>query len=119
MLNRVVSPGEVNRILKGLGFKLYYDCYDFPRPDPKPHPNWQSESLAAVSMYRNGEEVDAQEECDEIRIGYLLATLDSALIDPYLALLDKLRDALGGQHHPEAGVARAPYTQSLAALKKG
>lgn len=95
-LNRVLSPGEANRVLKSLGFKLHYDCYDFPRPDPKPHPNWQSDALVSLAMYRNGEEVDAQEECDELGFQYLLASLDAALVDPFLELVVTTQSAFGG-----------------------
>ncbi|MBT9556714.1 MAG: hypothetical protein IV100_11840 [Myxococcales bacterium] len=94
-LGREASPGEINRVLRSLGFRLHYDVYALPRPGPGPHPNWQSENVVEVEMIRAGVEVDAQDPCDTIRMIYPLATIDSPLIDTFLKALHDVSEAFG------------------------
>lgn len=96
-LGRLVPPGELNRQFKTAGFKLYYDVYAMPRPDPSPHPKWQSEHSVDVELSVGTEEVDAQEFCDTIRLAYPLATIDSSLIDHFLETVAEVRSRLGGE----------------------
>lgn len=95
--NRTVSPGEVNRQLKATGFRLYYDVYSMPRPDPAPHPEWQSDHSIAVDLLMDEDEVDAQESCNALRLAYPLATIDSALIDHFLSKVHEVQARLGGE----------------------
>lgn len=91
-----MSPGEMNRTLRSLGYTLWYDVYSLPRPDAPPHPEWQSDILALVHLYLDQREVDAQETSDSIELRYPLATLDTTMISPFLVALSDLEAAVGG-----------------------
>ncbi|GHA20386.1 hypothetical protein GCM10008090_33020 [Arenicella chitinivorans] len=80
-LPEVISSGAANRMLKELGMTLHYDVYSF---EAKEYENWQSQSLLYLQLRRNGLEVDAQDDFDEIEVSYLLATRPSS--DQTLAL---------------------------------
>lgn len=95
-LVRTVSPGELNRHLKALGFTLDYDVYSMPRPESDTQPNWQARQLAFVYLSKDENEVDAQDECDTVELRYPLATIDSALVEPFLRTLESTHTRLGG-----------------------
>lgn len=96
-LGRIVRPGEVNRCLRSLGFRLHYDVYSKPRPDHDAHPPWQSDTLVEVELLRDSTEVDAQEGCDTVCMVYPLATLPSSMIAPFLDAVQDVSRCLGGR----------------------
>ena len=95
-LGRTAPPGELNQQMKGLGFTLDYDVYSMPRPESAPYANWESRQLAVVYLYKDGNEVDAQDECDTVELRYPLATINSAHVEPFLRTLEATHARLGG-----------------------
>jgi len=93
-LGRVVTPGELNRVLKGLKFKLFYDVYGMESCDGE---DWQSETYVDVEILFRGDETDAQGECDELRLAYPLARVDSSYIEKFADLCEVLKLKLGGE----------------------
>lgn len=77
-LNEVVSAGLLNRRLKGLGARLYYDVYSFDRDDKVP--DWQSNHYLDIALLYHNKEVYAQDNVDEILLRYPFATVGSEYI---------------------------------------
>ena len=91
-LDRALSPGAVNRVMKSLGATLHYDVYGFDRDDE--HPIWQSGSYVYVSLLREGKEVNAQDDCDAIELRYPLATVSSEYVSRFVDVVNKLESQL-------------------------
>ncbi len=88
---KAIESGQMNRIMKELGAKLYYDTYAFPRFENGP--NWQSETYAGVHLFYDGSEVSAQDSIDTILLVYPLATIGSEYMVPFVKLTKKLASA--------------------------
>lgn len=89
------SPGEVNRIFKTLGAKLHYDVYGFDRLEKGPV--WQSESYAYITLFRDQNEVDAQDSSDSVELQYPLATIGSEYIEKFADLAVRVAEAFNTQ----------------------
>lgn len=94
VLGRVVSSGELNRVLRSVGFDLFYDVYAFARPTAGP--SWQSEVLTQLRFFLDGKPNYAQDGCDCISFVYPLATIDSSMIEPFVDILERVQVGLGG-----------------------
>ena len=105
-LGRVCQPGEMNRVLKKLGFKLYYDVYALPRKDE--YPDWQSDTFVSVTMLLAGEEVDAQEACDQVNMTYPLATIDSSFIGEFVRAVISVKAMLSGTLYHRGSIVEDP-----------
>ena len=93
-LGRTVEAGEINRIFKELGLRLYYDVYAMDRENKGD--NWQSTSYLMVSMYKEGVSVNVQDSCDELILSYPLATIDSCYINKFANLVENIKNKLKG-----------------------
>ena len=93
-LGRLVPPGELNKALRSLGFRLYYDVYGLPRASGEP---WQSEVVIDVQLYRDGARVDAQDACDQVVLIYPFATVPTPCIDVFTAKAEAASNELGGE----------------------
>ena len=105
-LGRVCQPGEINRVFKKLGFKLYYDVYALPRKDECP--DWQSDTFVNVSLLMAGAEVDAQEDCDQINLSYPLATIDSSFISEFVRVVISVKAILSGTLYHRGSIIEDP-----------
>ncbi|WP_444957793.1 hypothetical protein [Microbulbifer sp. ZKSA002] len=76
-----IEAGKGNRLLRELGATLHYDVYSFEANSSE---IWQSDSVLYLHLFKEGSEVDAQDNFDEIHIFYPLATRPSS--DQLLAL---------------------------------
>ncbi|WP_444903078.1 hypothetical protein ACJJIU_15140 [Microbulbifer sp. CnH-101-E] len=92
-LPAITEAGKGNRLFRELGATLHYDVYSF---EATAHELWQSESILYVWLFRDGVEVDAQEDFDEIRIKFPFATRPSSDQSVALALLDKIISKFSG-----------------------
>lgn len=90
-LGKNFSAGRVNRIIKEAGGTLSYDVYGFKRTDKAPV--WQSGSYLYLSLYSDGERVDAQEAADKIVLEYPMATIGSEFISKFADVAEKLASA--------------------------
>ncbi|PSV99568.1 hypothetical protein [Photobacterium lipolyticum] len=87
LLPELMAAGKGNRIFRELGAKLHYDVYNFPATSNEV---WQSESILHIVLLKNGSEVDAQDDFDEIRANYLLATRPCSDQSVALSLIAKI-----------------------------
>ena len=110
---RALTPGETNRQLRTLGFTLHYDVYSMGRPDPPPHPNWQSEILVNIDMVRDGDEVDAQDAADAIRLRYPLARLDSPMMDRFVEVVEAVQARFGGKLYIDGKVVNCAAISAM------
>lgn len=94
-LPKAISPGEANRRLKSLGARLDYDVYSFYREDDPPI--WQSDIIAQLRLFLKGQEVYAQDNFDEIRVEYPLATIDSSFINVFFRILREISQEFEGE----------------------
>lgn len=101
-LNKEISGGTLNRVIKSYGAKLSYNVYAFERLDS--FPNWQSECFAYVKLEKSGNEVDAQEGCDSIILNYPMATIDSSNISVFSNLVIDLSKALDAEVFSDLGL---------------
>ena len=92
---RTVESGELNRVLRSLGFKLFYDVYGMERKDKSE--DWQSETYMDIETLYSGELVDAQDNCNELFLVYPLATIDSSFIELFANLTGEIKNKLGGK----------------------
>ncbi len=88
-----IEAGKGNRLLRELGATLHYDIYGF---DAKFSEVWQSDSILHLHLFKEGIEVDAQDNFDEIHICYPLATRPSSDQPPTLELMSKIIGTFGG-----------------------
>ena len=88
ILKEVNSAGQVNRILKSAGAKLFYDVYGFERADIAPE--WQSECFADVHLYLDGETVDARDSVDRVDLIYPMASIGTEYIQKFCTLVDDI-----------------------------
>lgn len=87
-LNRVVSAGKVNRLLKSAGATLFYDVYGFKRETEVP--DWQSECFADVYLYFQGQSADAQESIDHVVLRYPMASIGTEYIEKFCSLAQEI-----------------------------
>jgi hypothetical protein len=92
-LPEIIQAGKGNRILRELGATLHYDVYSF---EAQKSEIWQSESLLYLRLRENETEVDAQENFNEIRIIYPLATRPSSDQSAALSLINKIVSSFKG-----------------------
>ena len=91
-LASAMDAGKGNRLFRELGATLHYDVYGF---NALKNEIWQSESVLNISLLLNGVEVDAQEDFDEIRMAFPLATRPSSDQSPALELMGTIIHAFG------------------------
>lgn len=92
-LPSAIEAGKGNRLLRELGATLHYDVYGF---DAKSSEVWQSDSILHLHLFKEGIEVDAQDDFDEIHICYPLATRPSSDQSPALELISKIIGTFDG-----------------------
>jgi hypothetical protein len=73
-LPETISAGKANRLFRELGATLHYDVYSF---DAEKSELWQSCDVVSIHLLKDGAEVDAQDDFNQINAVYLLATSPS------------------------------------------
>lgn len=92
-LPETIDSGKANRLFRELGATLFYDVYAFEAENSE---IWQSESLLSIRLLNGGFEVDAQNDFDNISVGYLLATRPSGDQQKALILIANIISVFGG-----------------------
>jgi hypothetical protein len=86
-LGETISSGRANRLFKELGATLYYDVYSFEATENE---DWQSESLLDVALYKNANEVDAQDDFNRIVLSYPFAVRPSSDQSKVIELIERV-----------------------------
>jgi len=92
-LPREYTAGEGNRLFKELGATLNYDVYSFDAPQSE---DWQSDAILHSTLYSKGEEVDAQDDFNEIKVIYPFATRPSSDQSKALLLIKEIIEKFKG-----------------------
>lgn len=93
-LPELVQAGMGNRLLRELGATLHYDVYSFEAEQAE---IWQSDALLDIEIRRDGVEVDAQEDFNEIIVIYPLSIRPSSDQQKALELISKIVSKFNGK----------------------
>ncbi|MEH6448307.1 MAG: hypothetical protein V7765_06515 [Oleispira sp.] len=92
-LSETIGAGKGNRLFRELGAILHYDVYSFEASENE---IWQSESILDIELRRDGVEVDAQDDFNQIILFYLLASRPSSDQTKALNLVSKVISTFNG-----------------------
>ena len=92
-LSETIGAGKGNRLFRELGATLHYDVYSFEASENE---IWQSESILDIKLRRDGIEVDAQDDFNQIIVIYLLASRPSSDQTRALNLVSRIISTFNG-----------------------
>ena len=107
-LPAVLEAGKANRLFRELGATLHYDVYSF---DARSREVWQSNSILHFHLLKEGVEVDAQDNFDEVHICYPLATRPTSDQSLALELVSKIISKLDGSAFYQGQMFSAEFVQ--------